>query len=555
MEREQLIENVKNFVNGSIDAKGNVIVGDGNTIVVNIYKFEDYKKLKSKVQSLEKSLTEAQQAYQQNTIAYIVKQIADLYQEIENTRKEIDLFEREIVALAYDLTKKPANTERLQKAQAYFLEGKQHEARTFLKAEKELMQQERTSLHLHESQLSQEVTSNKEALRNNANEYLLLARLTAIDFTNPNRIADTRKEFEESLKSQRNEENLFFYALFLQKNNFFNEAIKDYEEALVIIRRLALENPAIYLHNMVMLLNNLASLHSVKNELGQAESEYQEALAIGRRLASGNPAVYLTDVAMTLNNLAVLHTDKNELGQAESEYQEALDIKRRLASENPAVYLPDLAMTLNNLAALHSVTNEFGQAENEYQEALTIRRRLASDNPAVYLFDVTETLNNLAILHKLKNELGQAEGEYQEALTIRRHLASENPAVYLPYVATTLNNLANLHSTKKEVEQAESEYEEALAIRRRLATGNPAVYLPYVAATLINLGIFYIEPKHSKERSVAFAKEALDISRPFLEKAPYTQEYAQTADQILQHWEQSEKKGFWSRFKTWFSSK
>ena len=60
---------------------------------------------------------------------------------------------------------------------------------------------------------------------------------------------------------------------------------------------------------------------------------------------------------MTLNNLAVLHSDKDEFPQALDKYNEALKIRRKLDKENPKTYLRDVAMTLNNLANLHSAKN------------------------------------------------------------------------------------------------------------------------------------------------------------------------------------------------------
>src|SRR5262249_44765736 len=102
-----------------------------------------------------------------------------------------------------------------------------------------------------------------------------------------------------------------------------------------------------------MTLNNLANLHSAKNELAEAEAEYAEALEIRRKLAAVNPSAYLPDVAGTLNNLALLHSNKNELAEAEAEYAEALEIYCKLAAVNPSDYLPDVAMTLMNVAIHH----------------------------------------------------------------------------------------------------------------------------------------------------------------------------------------------------------
>ena len=56
---------------------------------------------------------------------------------------------------------------------------------------------------------------------------------------------------------------------------------------------------------------------------------------------------------MTLNNLAILHSDKNEFPLALEKYEEALNIYRELATKNTSTYLHNVAMTLNNLANLH----------------------------------------------------------------------------------------------------------------------------------------------------------------------------------------------------------
>ncbi|CAK8713806.1 hypothetical protein GKODMF_05405 [Candidatus Electrothrix gigas] len=75
-----------------------------------------------------------------------------------------------------------------------------------------------------------------------------------------------------------------------------------------------------------MTLNNLALLHSATGEYGPALKEYQEALKLYRRLAADQPKAFLPDVANTLNNLANLHKDTGEYGPALKEYQEALKI-------------------------------------------------------------------------------------------------------------------------------------------------------------------------------------------------------------------------------------
>jgi tetratricopeptide (TPR) repeat protein len=83
--------------------------------------------------------------------------------------------------------------------------------------------------------------------------------------------------------------------------------------------------------------------------------EYEEALLIYRERAVENPKTYLPDVAMTLNNLANFHKDQNDFSRAFKEYEEALLIYRERAAENPRTYLSGVANVLNNLANLHKV--------------------------------------------------------------------------------------------------------------------------------------------------------------------------------------------------------
>jgi tetratricopeptide (TPR) repeat protein len=108
-------------------------------------------------------------------------------------------------------------------------------------------------------------------------------------------------------------------------------------------------------------------------------------LRIYRDLAEENPSTYLPNVAGTLNNLALLHSDKNELTLAQGEYEEALRIYRDLAEENPSTYLPDVAMTLLNLSIFYlqaksekekstALANETIEIARHFQQLPTMQR-------------------------------------------------------------------------------------------------------------------------------------------------------------------------------------
>ncbi|MGB2923862.1 MAG: tetratricopeptide repeat protein, partial [Limnothrix sp.] len=158
-------------------------------------------------------------------------------------------------------------------------------------------------------------------------------------------------------------------------------------------------------------------------------------------------------------------------------------------------------------------------------------------NPQSYLPCVAMSLNNLAVLHQELKKYKVALGEYEEALEKYRQLAASNPQSYLPGMAITLNNLANLHSDRRKYKVALGEYEEALEIYQKLAATNPQSYLPYVSSTAINLSIFYQKAVPDRQKSITLANEALTIIQPFL-KISMFQQYAATAQQVLDDWEQ-----------------
>lgn len=68
--------------------------------------------------------------------------------------------------------------------------------------------------------------------------------------------------------------------------------------------------------------------------------------------------------------------------------------------------------------------------------------------------------------------------------------------------------------------------------------------------TLINFSIFHLESQPNQEQSISYCLEAVTILLPFLEQAPYTQQYFKVAMSVLQDWEFDvedwfKEKGLW----------
>jgi len=450
---------------GEQDLRGQYIIGissvSGSTININQYigKSAGYHQMLEELNDREELLS----CVPDNDIAKRLK----LSQKVEDLRKKIESFKKDVQDLADSFNKIEINTERLRNAKELFDNGHFKASYDLLRKAEPSIASEQKELLAAKEHKQRELQVIEEDLKKNAAEYLIFAKTTALDYENHRRFEDACDRYRQSILSWPSEENIFIYAAFLGEHNQFLQAIQLYDRLLKEFGTTLSDA------SRSAVLNNLALLHLITNQLEQAAVECGEALSIRRKLAEENPRADLPDVAMTLNNLAALHADTNQLEQAEEEYGEALSIRRKLAEENPRAYLPDVATTLNNLAVLHSSTNQLESAAAEYGEALSIYRKLVEENPRAYLPDVATVLNNLAALHVETNQLEQAEEELREALTIHRNLAEENPRAYLPDVAMILNNLALLHADTNQLEQAEEELGEALSIRRKLAEENP----------------------------------------------------------------------------------
>ncbi len=412
---------MKNTNSGTITAGGDVQLGD---VIQNFYHSTSYQAMESN----RDKLLERIQKYPDDS---------DFRQELARLLQQMEDFKRDVLKLAEDFQRIPLNTERLKLAKQHFEAGEYMQARAVLDAES--ITQEQDALLAEQQRLQEKQATITAQLDEKANEWLLKARLTAIDYSlGDQRISQTSSYFEKALKSGRTPERLFTYAYFLDENNQYRSAETHYTEALTLYRQLAKNNPVVYLRNVAATLNNFGTLVEQDNQRREeAEIYYTEALALYRQLAKDNPAMYLPDMAMTLNNFGVLlMADNQRHKDAEILYIEALTIYRSLAKDNPAVHLPDVAMTLNNFGMLLMVDRlRRKEAKIFYIEALAVYRKLTKDNPVVYLSNVATILHNLGVYSQRRKE---AEIFYTEALTLRRKLAKDNPAVYLPDVATTL---------------------------------------------------------------------------------------------------------------------
>ncbi|GHV50434.1 hypothetical protein FACS1894181_10980 [Bacteroidia bacterium] len=256
-----------------------------------------------------------------------------------------------------------------------------------------------------------------------------------------------------------------------------------------------------------------AQLYIANFQFPEAEAHYKQA----------------ADIFPSYNNNLIVGNffwGLNRFKEAEDYYTRCL---------NQAISPKERANVLIGLGNVQNKLNDYAQAEPSFTEALKTYRVLAGKNPKAYLPYVATTFNNLGELHRHRNEHAQAEASYTEALQIRRELAGKNSQAYLPDVAMTLNNLGGLYWNNNNYAQAEASYMEALQIRRELAATNPQAYLPDVATTLVSLSMFYQDYTPNKDKSLPYAKEAIEVLN-LCNDTPYVQTVRETVRLVIDDW-------------------
>lgn len=475
---------------GSLDAQGNVHIG--HQIVHNYYVSTDWKKLQQR-------LTDALENFQS------FPEHPKFAQQLKIIQDEIESFKRDVLKLAQDFQKLSLHTERLKQAKAYFDQGYYEKARAVL--DTAILGQEQAMLLAEQDVLDGKLAAN-------ADEFILLARLTALNFElGEERTPKTCAAFESALKSQRTFVYLSEYARFLQEEkllshaeNYYREAINHYQN---LIPQATTDTQAIY----TIVLGNLAALiGETYARQEEAETIHHEAFDLAYQLALQENR-YTPHLTQLLNNRAILvGRDTHRHLEAETLYRQAVEINRYLVKSQPqpSSYESSLALTLSNLGSL--ISNDPSrrvEAEQLFLESLGIYRRLSETQLDATQPKIAITLVQLAILLSSdQRRILESKQFYIESLSIYHRLARQKPAVYEPLLATVMYNVANLAlDSTKERSLAEYFYQESLALRRRCVKHYPGSYEFDLGVSLSGLGVAYIAWNESR------------IALPYLEEA------------------------------------
>ncbi len=140
----------------------------------------------------------------------------NIEKKINELKVTIDQFKRDVLQLTTAFDKIDIETERLKQVRSLFGAGKISEAREILTIELKRMQKERVWLIQEQERYEKEILP---GLKNNSEEFYILALTTQMDYDNSNRIDDASRYFDLSIENDKNTLIRFSYAYFLAKRD------------------------------------------------------------------------------------------------------------------------------------------------------------------------------------------------------------------------------------------------------------------------------------------------------------------------------------------------
>ncbi|MEJ3745505.1 tetratricopeptide repeat protein [Actinomycetes bacterium KLBMP 9797] len=219
-------------------------------------------------------------------------------------------------------------------------------------------------------------------------------------------------------------------------------------------------------------LSNLGTILASIDRAGEAATADDEAVLLLRQLALAQPGHYLPHLASALNNLASRRFDLRQRRRAWAAAYEAVALYRELAEERPGAHLPGLAGALTNLGSLLAVPGFRKQALAATREAVMLFRTLAEESPS-HQPDLATALGNLSLDLLAAGSREEALAAVEEALTRYRELVANNASRFLPDLARTLTAAAKVRPASQGALPAA---EEALAIYTGLAQDEPQTF-------------------------------------------------------------------------------
>ncbi|MGB8685768.1 MAG: tetratricopeptide repeat protein [Microcoleus sp.] len=262
------------------------------------------------------------------------------------------------------------------------------------------------------------------------------------------------------------------------KNNQYEEALKIYQQVLVIRQRIGERKGIAEINSEIGIvygrigeysqslqfftlslaicqqLDDKACLGKVFHEMGRIyawKGEYYTALKLYQQSLSIRQQINdKAGTASTLNSIGTIYRKISSYSQALEFYQQSLNISRDIGDRST------VGSALTNIAIVYTSLGQYSQAMELYQQSLAIRRELKDRSGEA------NTLHNIGWAYVEQNNYSKGIEFYQQALAIRRSIEERAS------VARTLNNLGTVYQKQGKYIQALEVLKETLSIVQKL---------------------------------------------------------------------------------------
>jgi eukaryotic-like serine/threonine-protein kinase len=218
---------------------------------------------------------------------------------------------------------------------------------------------------------------------------------------------------------------------------------------------------------------NLAGARHRAGQIAAALDEFRSCIETRRRLLGDDHP----SVAISLNEMALVHSERNEYAEAERLYVDVLRIHRKAYGERHRM----VAAALNNMAILSFQRGQYLEAANRFRELTGVwRDLLGAGHP-----DALTTLNNLGMSLRSAGQIEEAKQVLEDVLEGRtKALGPDHPDV-----AASMVNLGTVLRRHGEFARMRTLAERAIPIyERAFPDGNPLIATAFVTLGQAHLG-------------------------------------------------------------------
>lgn len=445
------ITDSRNVNTGTMMASGNIILGNDN-IIINLKEAAQYKELESRLSKARELFDKASaNALKYPDIQEFKDEKGRLLAEQNEIEDRIDELKTAVFKLADDFARISINTDRLLLAKQYFEKGEYDSARAVLTAQ--TMQQDLHLLKEEQQHLIDRLAENTARLKDSSAEFLILARLTSIDFNNTNRVELARQYFEQSVYADASIDNLLEYLVFLNGHGQYAAAIALAPRLEPLMAGISNKSDETLVDAKITFLNAKGFLAAQQERFEEASVHYRQALDYcrnrGANEGNGSGILYL----VILNNIASLFYKL-------ADYDTALQFAKDSLKEYKAIGKTDArlawefaraqwvaALTCAKIFKVYKAGNRakfktdgskcFAWSEEYFKKAIKTLKTISDDNPALYLADYVACLVDEAKIIREQKEITKADLDelnktYRDALQSVEDSSKQNPGVLYP---------------------------------------------------------------------------------------------------------------------------